>query len=182
MVYSMRIYVDGACRHNGKPWAKGVSACVIKNRNSGYKGWTRLLPLNPRPTNQRTEIDAIILALEQALQRYEELNGYPSLDVLIHSDSRYAVNCMEDWVYKWSSNGWLNTRGEEVVNRDIIQKASGLDDELKELGSVSYVWIPREENGEADGLCNERLDKEEREEREQENNRYTSDDSDDYYY
>jgi ribonuclease HI len=34
----------------------------------------------------------------------------------IFSDSRYAVNCMNKWVYKWASNGWTNARGDEVAN------------------------------------------------------------------
>ena len=42
---------------------------------------------------------------------------------------------MTEWIYKWANNRWLNSRGVEVANRDLIQKASDLDDELKELGT-----------------------------------------------
>jgi len=48
--------------------------------------------------------------------------------------------------------------GYEVANRDLIQLASDLDDRVKELGSVRYIWVPRSENMEADQACNEALD------------------------
>ena len=43
-----------------------------------------------------------------------------------------------------------------------MRRPLGLDDEVKELGDVQYVWIPRERNEEADALCNQALDKQER--------------------
>jgi ribonuclease HI len=100
----------------------------------------------------------MILALEQALKKLEELDTNPYLDVKIYSDSRYAIECMTNWIYKWARNGWINAAGNEVANRDLIQEASDLDDRLKEEGDVEYIWIPREENQLADRLCNEDMD------------------------
>lgn len=116
------------------------------------------MPRWPTPTNQRAEITAIILALEQALEEYANLDGNPWLDVKIYSDSKYAIGCMTDWVYKWRANGWRNAAGNEVANRDLIEEASDLDDRLKEEGDVKYIWIPREDNDEADRICNDALD------------------------
>jgi ribonuclease HI len=158
MVYVMEIYVDGGCRGNGRPGSIGAAAAVFKLRWGRRKTWTTILPDYPPPTNQRAEIAAIILALEQALEKYEELDTNPWLDVKIYSDSRYAVSCMTAWIYKWSRNGWINSAGHEVANRDLIQKASDLDDRLKEEGSVEYIWIPRAENEEADEACNDAMD------------------------
>ena|SRR5258706_9109972 len=160
MVYKMEIYVDGGCRGNGKPGSVGAAAAVFKLRYGGQNSWTRILPRYPPPTNQRAEISAIILALEQALEKYAELDSNPWLDVKIYSDSKYAIGCMTDWVYKWCKNGWVNAAGNEVANRDLIQKASDLDDKLKEEGSVEYIWIPRHENEEADRLCNQAMNNE----------------------
>jgi ribonuclease HI len=158
MVYVMEIYVDGGCRGNGQPGSIGAAAAVFKLRYGGQEVWTSRLASYPRPTNQRAEISAIILALEQALEKYDGLDGSPWLDVTIYSDSRYAVDCMTNWVYKWVRNGWRNAAGQEVANRDLIEKASDLDDQLKEDGKVEYVWIPREKNQDADRACNEELD------------------------
>jgi ribonuclease HI len=159
MVYIMEIYVDGGCRGNGQPGAIGAAAAIFKKKYGGYDAWTKSLPKYPPPTNQRAEITAIILALEQALEKLEELDTNPYLDVKIYSDSRYAIGCMTNWIYKWARNGWINAAGNEVANRDLIQEASDLDDRLKKEGDVEYIWIPREENQLADRLCNEGMDK-----------------------
>jgi ribonuclease HI len=158
MVYRMEIYVDGGCRGNGQPGSIGAAAVVLMKKWGGHDYWTRNLPRNPTPTNQRAEITAIIMALEVALERYRELDGTPYLDVKIYSDSRYAVNCMNEWIYKWINNGWTNAAGNEVANRDLIEEASDLDDKLKEEGDVQYIWIPREQNKLADEYYNDAMD------------------------
>lgn len=124
----------------------------------GQDGW---LPSSPSPTNQRAEITAIILALERALEKYRDLDSDPYIDVTIYSDSRYAINCMTTWVYKWVRNGWRSAAGDEVANRDLIEEAYDLHCELKEEGDVDYIWIPRDENDVADDMCNRALDKQE---------------------
>lgn len=155
--------VDGGCRGNGTPYATGAAACCLQKpfRNQ-YKYKTRKLDKYPvAPTSQRAEITAIIMALEWALERYDELQGYPGLRVTIKSDSRYAVNCMTDWIYKWVQNGWTNSRGFEVKNRDLIEEASDLDDRVTALGEVEYVWVPRADNVDADSECQRALDEQE---------------------
>ncbi|KAI0009573.1 ribonuclease H-like domain-containing protein [Xylariaceae sp. FL0662B] len=162
MVYRMDFYVDGGCRGNGQPGAIGAAACCLMNRFGDCECYqARELPRYPVPTNQRAEIRAIIMALKWALERYDELNGCPRMDVRIHSDSRYAVDCMSNWIYKWTRNGWTNSSGNEVANRDLLEKASHLDDRVTDLGSVNYIWIPREQNQDADRICNEALDEQE---------------------
>lgn len=162
MVYRMIFNVDGGCRRNGRLSAIGAAACCLE-RSYGRPADFRICSLprqrnRPPPTNQRAEITAIIMALEWALEKYETLRSRPELRVTIYSDSQYAVRCMDDWIYKWCRNGWTNARGSEVVNRDLIERASHLDDLVAELGSVDYVWIRREENQAADELCRQRLD------------------------
>ncbi|CAG8959573.1 hypothetical protein HYFRA_00001475 [Hymenoscyphus fraxineus] len=161
MVYRMEFKIDGACRGNGNWDAIGAAAAVLLGRDGEWrKCWTRFLEADEyQPvTNQRAELTAVIVALEAALRKVRSLNSSPYVVVEIQSDSRYVVKCMNEWVYKWSSNGWINSKGNEVANRDLIQEASDLDDELKEHGDVDYVWIPRSENYDADRFCNEELD------------------------
>ncbi|KAK2730730.1 hypothetical protein FQN55_005512 [Onygenales sp. PD_40] len=174
MVYRMEIYVDGGCRRNGYSDAMGAAAAIRQSR-SGSKYWHRTRRLSKKPTNQRAEITAIILGIQMALDAYDDLDSYPRLDVTIYSDSRYAVGCMTDWVYKWANNGWVNSRGVKVSNKNLIKKASALDDKLSELGNVTYSWIPRSENELADKHCNEELDA-------MEQGGYYDSDSDDYGY
>ncbi|KAI1769879.1 ribonuclease H-like domain-containing protein [Hypoxylon cercidicola] len=161
MVYNMVFQVDGGCRGNGTTSAIGVAAaCLMSKGERCY--WTRTRSLDEhddhRPTSQRAEILAMIIALEWALEKYGDLNGTPRLNVKIYSDSRYAVGCMDEWIYRWSRNGWRNSRGSEIANRCLIQEASHLDDLVRNLGSVQYIHVPREENQLADNACNKALD------------------------
>ncbi|KAJ5403419.1 ribonuclease H1 [Penicillium cosmopolitanum] len=158
MVYVMEIYTDGGCRGNGRPGAIGAAAAVFVPKYGRNTCWTDCLPQYPPPTSQRAEIQAIILALEKALSLYHDLDNDPRLDVTVYSDSRYAVGCMSQWIYKWVKNGWINSAGNDVANQDLLKKASDLDDDLRDQGKVEYVWIPRDKNQDADRLCNEVLD------------------------
>lgn len=161
----MEFYVDGGCRNNGYDNAFGAAAACLMSRNHSFY-WSRTQKLDTddyAATNQRAEILAIIIALEWALEKYNNLDTQPNISVTIHSDSRYAVGCMSDWIYRWSRNGWQNSKGHRVANLDLIQKASRLDDEVQELGTVKYVYIPRSENQNADTECRELLDEIEQE-------------------
>lgn len=163
MVYIMNFYVDGGCRGNGRSWAFGAAAaCLMWRWNNKYSVRSRHLDTDDYPaTNQRAELLAMIVALEWALEKYDDLNGYPTLNVTIHSDSAYAVGCMSDWIDNWSRNGWRNARGQPVGNRDLIVEASALDDRLQMLGNVNYVHVPRADNVDADRECNRALDEQE---------------------
>ncbi|KAL7621057.1 hypothetical protein AAE478_008369 [Parahypoxylon ruwenzoriense] len=159
MVYILEFYVDGGCRGNGHSDAIGAAAaCLMTRGNNYYHRKRRLDDYDYPPTSQRAEITAIIMALEWALEKYEELDSSPRLNLKIKSDSKYAVGCMTEWVYKWANNGWINSNGNKVANRDLIKEASDLDDEVKKLGSVKYIWVPREQNTNAHDCCDEALD------------------------
>lgn len=159
MVYIMEIYVDGGCRNNGRSNSVSAAAAVVERRWGKDKFYKKPLPQEPySPTNQRAEIAAIILALELGLEKYGQLHSDPYMDVTIHSDSKYAIGCMTEWIHKWRRNGWTNAAGNPVKNQDLIKKAAELHDRLDREGSVEYVWIPREQNVLADQLCNEAMD------------------------
>ena len=68
MVYTMEIFVDERCRRNEQSNAIDAAAAVFKLRYGRQKCCFEELPSFPIPTNQRAEITAIILALEQALE------------------------------------------------------------------------------------------------------------------
>lgn len=160
MVYTMVYYVDGGCRGNGNTNAIGAAAIVeeLKFGRTRTYAWELRSTYHQPVTNQRAEISAIIFALKRALERYRGLDTSPWLNVTIHTDARYAASCMNEWIYKWTRNGWINAAGKEVANKDLISKASDLDDEVKELGSVTYKWIPRAQNQDADTACNNAMD------------------------
>jgi len=159
MVFIMDIKVDGGCRGNGRPGAIGAAAAVfLRKDGQPSTTWILKLPASMHPTNQQAEIHAIIIAQEQALIKFNNLTFRPILDVTIMSDSKYAVKCINEWVYKWCGNGWKNSAGYEVANRDLIERMSDLDDELQQCGDVRYTYIPRTQNEIADKACNEAMD------------------------
>lgn len=65
-----------------------------------------------RQTNQRAELTAIARALDHVpIDR----------DVLICTDSYYAIRCITEWSPKWLKNGWKNSAGKDVENRDLVE-------------------------------------------------------------
>ncbi|KAI0149368.1 ribonuclease H-like domain-containing protein [Pestalotiopsis sp. NC0098] len=165
MPYKMVFHVDGGCRNNGYSNAYGAAAAVLENRRGdGYWYKTQALPRglwHPTPTNQRAEITAIILALEWAIEKSRELDTDPYCITDIYSDSQYAVNCFSQWIARWSRNGWVNSRGVEVANSDLLQDAVPLHNEVFNLGELHYHWVPRHQNAHADRYCNQELDEQE---------------------
>lgn len=75
--------------------------------------------------------------------------------MVLISDSLYLVDAMTDWVYRWKHNGWINSKGYEVGNKDDFQRLDSLVDELEDEYDV-YVkfWhVDRQYNNDADDLA-----------------------------
>jgi ribonuclease HI len=117
--------------------------------NPGPGGWAWAVPdgpfasgAEPRSTNQRMEVMAVIRALEA-------LEG--PLDV--HSDSTYVVNCFRDrWWEGWKRRGWRNTAGKPVANRDLWEPLLTL---VLDAGRpVRFTWV----KGHSGDEMNDRVD------------------------
>jgi ribonuclease HI len=105
------VWTDGACSDNGGTNAKagiGVFFGDSDSRNIS-ESFT-----SPRPSNQRAEVYAIIRALETLGDND---------DILIYTDSMYAINSMEDWIHGWRKNNWNSNK---VVNRDLLERLDNL--------------------------------------------------------
>ena len=158
MVYVMKFYVDGACPRNGKPDAIGAAAAGLRYRNGNERFRTRHLDTYYRKaTNQRAEILAIILALEWVMDIYEDLNNSPRIKITIHSDSKYAVNCMRTWIYKWMHNEWKTSAEKPVANQDLIKDAITAQNRVLSIGKVVYKQVSRDDVYNADKKCKEVL-------------------------
>jgi ribonuclease HI len=130
----VEIFCDGAC--SGNPGVGGYGSilrCGAKVKElSGAEGAT---------TNNRMEMSGAIAALE-ALTRPSE--------VVITTDSQYLVKGMTEWISGWLKRGWVNSKKEPVLNRDLWERLLALSKAHK----VSWVWV-RGHNGH---LENERCD------------------------
>ena len=160
MVYIMVMYVDGGCRNNGQWGAFGACACHVERKWGQNETFAKQLPAwtNPVPTSQRAELHAIIIALERAIEERGYLDSSPYMDITIHTDSRYAHGCMTQWYQKWQNNGFINSAGHGVTNRDLIERALELESDLLEHGAVHWKWIPRSDNTVADQAVNDEMD------------------------
>ena len=98
------VYTDGACSGNPGPggWAAVLQyGSNVKEISGGEK----------HTTNQRMEI----MAVSEALQCLKE-----ACDVTVYSDSAYVINCFKQkWYVGWRKNGWKNSKGQPVQNRDL---------------------------------------------------------------
>ena len=136
------IFTDGACRHNPGPGGWGA---ILKN-NSVTK---ELYGGEIDTTNNQMELLAAIKAL-QSLKRPCRVNLY--------TDSNYVKQGITEWIVKWKSNGFRNTKKKPVLNSDLWKQL----DALNSMHQVKWYWIKghsgHPENERADALANKGVD------------------------
>lgn len=106
----IEIYTDGACSGNPGPGGFGVV-----EMNGDIVEYTYSEECE-NTTNNREEMKAILHAFEHACSyyRYDE--------VLIYSDSAYCVNMINDWIWTWAKNNWMNSKKKTVENLDLVKE------------------------------------------------------------
>ena len=108
------VYTDGATSNNGREGAKGgvgVWFGVADPRNVSE-------PFEEEPiTNQRCELMAIRRAIESA-GPFSQPSGH---QLLIKTDSKYAIGCLTEWIHNWERNDFVNSKGEPVKNAELIK-------------------------------------------------------------
>lgn len=141
--------IDATCAH-----AIGVFCNLFSNNNKSF------ILSDPKPTNQRAELWAAVVALRMARNMFANGNIDRHIkEVVIKSDSAYLVNSIVDRTCKWYENGYINARGVPVANRDLLEELDDLCDELVKIGIQPRFWhVPRRENMQADKLANAALD------------------------
>lgn len=101
-----RIYTDGACPRNGFG-AKQASIGIFFG-DGDSRNISSLFNME-NPTNNRAELFAILIALENSEGPVE-----------ICSDSKYSINCVTLWMEKWERNDWKTAGGKPVKNKELI--------------------------------------------------------------
>jgi len=134
------IYTDGACSNNGKPNA--VGGCGVHFPNKEFEDKSTKFNLSPI-SNNRAELYAIYLALES-------LQDITFKTVTIHSDSRYAINCVTSWYKVWEKQNFLLSNKKPIKNFDIITK---IRDILVKHANINFIYVERSKNANADKLA-----------------------------
>ena len=128
------IHTDGSCLSNPGP---GGWAAVLRWQDNERE----LTGSEPDTTNNRMELMAAIMGLN-AMTR-------PML-VDLHTDSRYVMNGVQDWMPRWKANGWKTAAKKPVANQDLWQQL----DEAVIRHQVRWHWV----KGHAGNPLNERCD------------------------
>lgn len=149
------IFTDGCCLNNGNaaqdPEAKpalGGYGIHFPNLPDGWDIYGALASGGPH-TNQKAELTAVIRALQIV-----RLRNVPCEKISIFTDSKYAVQGLNDWIPNiWRSNGYHTAKKRVVVNADLFRS---LDKEvslsIKNGVPVTLEHVPREQNRKADAL------------------------------
>ena len=142
MTRTIEIYTDGACRGNPGPGGWGALLIAGKRRKTLHGG-------EQLTTNNRMELTAAIEALKA-------LNG--SREVVLHTDSKYLMDGIEQWLPAWKERGWKTAAKQPVKNQDLWQEL----DRLRQAHSVRWKWVKAHNgnagNEEADALANRGID------------------------
>ena len=103
----------------------------------------------PETTNNRMELTAAIEALNA-------LKG--SRNVTLHTDSKYVMDGINDWMPNWKKRGWKTSNRKPVKNQDLWQ---ALDAAISRH-QIEWKWIRGHTgvpgNEEADALANKGID------------------------
>ncbi|ABB31177.1 Ribonuclease H [Geobacter metallireducens RCH3] len=130
----VELFCDGACSGNpGVGGWGGILRCGATEKELSGAEW--------ETTNNRMEMTAAIRGLE-ALTR--------PCEVVVTTDSQYLVKGMTEWLSGWIRRGWVNSKKEPVLNRDLWERLL----ELSKTHRIQWTWI-RGHNGHAE---NERCD------------------------
>lgn len=129
------IYTDGACDPNPGPggWAAVLQFGDVEKELMGSE---------PRTTNNRMELQAVIAALS-ALK--------VSCRVTLHTDSTYVQKGVSDYLARWKAKGWQTSDKKAVANQDLWQQ---LDTALQRH-TIEWHWV----KGHAGDPLNERVDR-----------------------
>ena len=116
----IEIFTDGACSGNPGPGGWGVLIIDGDARTEMSGG-------ESETTNNRMEMRAAI----------EALKATGDAPVILHTDSQYVKNGINEWIRGWKSNGWKTASKKPVKNKDLWQEL----DALTEGRDIDWRWI-----------------------------------------
>ena len=126
------VYADESCLGNGREGSNpGGAAGLIEFRKKDGEVIRRDYWVSePATTNNR-------MALRSVIEAFRILSAKGrALRVIFHSDSRYIVTGMSEWVHGWASRGWRR-KGGEIENLALWREAV----EAARAHEVEWKWV-----------------------------------------
>ena len=139
MSESVVIYTDGACKGNPGPGGWGATLQYGNAKRELFGG-------EPETTNNRMELMAAIMALE-TLKR-------PS-KVILHSDSKYVLQGITEWMANWKKRGWKTAAKKPVKNVDLWRRL----DAAMQRHDIDWQWVKGHSGDEGNELADELANK-----------------------
>ena len=121
MTKTVEIYTDGACRGNPGPGGWGALLIAGDDRKTMHGG-------EAETTNNRMELSAAIEALN-ALKS--------STQVILHTDSKYVMDGIREWMPNWKKRGWKTAAKKPVKNQDLWQAL----DNATQRHEIDWRWV-----------------------------------------
>ena len=128
------IHTDGSCLSNPGP---GGWAAILRWRDNERE----IVGHEPDTTNNRMELMAAIMGLNAVTR---------AIPIDLHTDSRYVMNGVQEWMPAWKANGWKTASKKPVANQDLWQQL----DEAVSRHHIRWHWV----KGHAGDELNERCD------------------------
>jgi ribonuclease HI len=136
------IYTDGACRGNPGPGGWGAVLSFKGTTKEIYGG-------EKETTNNRMELMAVIQALGSLTR---------PCNVQIHSDSKYVLQGITEWLDNWKKRGWKTANKGAVKNEDLWRRL----DSAQARHQIEWHWVKGHSghngNDRADQLANLGID------------------------
>ena len=128
------IFTDGSCLSNPGP---GGWAAVLRWRDNEKE----IVGHEADTTNNRMELKAAIMGLNAVTR---------AMPIALHTDSRYVMNGVQDWMPRWKANGWKTASKKPVANQDLWEQL----DQAVQRHDITWHWV----KGHAGNKFNERCD------------------------
>ncbi|TPX57089.1 hypothetical protein SpCBS45565_g08270 [Spizellomyces sp. 'palustris'] len=135
------IYTDGSCLSNGSERARAGYG-IYFGPSHPFNTSARLP--GPIQTNNRAELLAVIRAIEIAP---------PNMHLVVHSDSMYMKQGIEQWMTGWKKRRWKTFKGTDVLNKDLWVRLEEAREGYRGRVTLKYV------RGHAGVLGNEQADR-----------------------
>ena len=158
-------YTDGACPGNGTENATGGLGFAKRMPDGTYHSLA--VPWNEyfkgrygEPTNQKCELLAgmfpvlasMILSggsdkIESGFPNQPDETLWDSTGQIksnwrVHSDSKYLVDGINHWLYRWKSNGWKNSKNKPIANMQMWKDMDAMLSFGHNRGVFSFFYVP----------------------------------------
>ena len=117
----LEIYTDGSAHPNPGPGGFGVIV-LDKDKNFGYNNY-KVVEVYTKQFNKTTNNEQELKALLYVFLNYGvNINNREFTEIpIVYSDSAYAINTFENWMFNWARNGWRKSDKKIPENLEIIQ-------------------------------------------------------------